>query len=257
MAAIYSRKRRNLLGSLAIVLVVVFLFLGIRHNEGRTVEMGLQGYGSQLVFSQPLPGLRAMFADPEGGPPNPIGHAIDLTFGMIVSVNAGQDADISHEDPKRFVDALLGAESVEVVFIQDLPLPDAQFQRLTTLKRLRELGLRSTKVTAAGIAAFKAERPDVTVVDLPPIGLPGTIPPPSPPDQSATEPAPEKKFTLPTLPSTLPGSDTPTPAAPPSATPNAPAPTTPPAVDPATPPPVPPSTTPPPVAPSTTPPPEN
>ncbi len=254
MAGIYSQKRRNVLGSLAIVLVVVFLFLGIRHNEGRTTELNLLGYGSKLVFSQPLPSLRAMFPDPEEGPPHPIGHAIDLTFGMIISVNAGADADISHDNPRLFVDALLRAENVEVVFIQDLPLTDPQFQRLTELKRLRELGLKSTKITAKGIAEFKAARPDVAVVEVPASGPPGTIPAPQPAQPTApAEPDPEK-FTLPSLPSTLPGNDPPIPVPPPPpADPNAPAPSTPPPVPPTTPP-----ATPPPVPPSsTTPPPEN
>ena len=48
--------------------------------------------------------------------------------------------------------------------MRDNPISDLSLEHLVKMKTLRELEIRQTKVTQAGVSKFKEQRPDVRVV---------------------------------------------------------------------------------------------
>jgi hypothetical protein len=68
-------------------------------------------------------------------------------------------------EPRKMVDSLRKAPNVEIVVFDGVSLMDASFRDIATYApKLRQLGLRKTKVTPDAIAEFKTRRPDVEVV---------------------------------------------------------------------------------------------
>jgi hypothetical protein len=164
----YPRRRRNILGMASVVMAVLFIVAAIRHNFNAARETRFFNLGAEAYFSRPFPDLSNWLARSSSKPiAKNLPVIIDRTFGNIVAVDFGKKFDVSNISADAATTEMLENDTVEVVMIDGLPMTDSQLAQLTALKRLRELGLRNTKVTPAGIARFQQARPDVTLQQLP------------------------------------------------------------------------------------------
>jgi hypothetical protein len=92
---------------------------------------------------------------------------IDRLFGKITAV--AFDPVMTPEGPvppSQQVEAVLKAPDLEVVLFNSVPLMDEFFLRLGQAPKLREIGLRKTKVTLSAIEKLKSQRPGLEVIEM-------------------------------------------------------------------------------------------
>ena len=83
-----------------------------------------------------------------------------------MTVDIGRKYDVSKVPTSSVMAELTSLRGLEVVMIDRLPLDDQHLMQFAGVKKLRELGLRNTKVTDEGVARLTAARPDLTVRNL-------------------------------------------------------------------------------------------
>ncbi|MGI8602711.1 MAG: hypothetical protein ACR2OZ_06885 [Verrucomicrobiales bacterium] len=156
--------RRNILGFCLLALALLLLVAAIRHNQTAAQEARLYNLGALVYLSRPWPQLTDRLArSPNDFIAHHGPHFIHRVFGEIVAVDFGKRHDVSTVPADRVVEQLVATKSLRVAMIDGLALDDAQLARLASMKNLRELGLRNTKVTADGTAQIKQMRPDLQV----------------------------------------------------------------------------------------------
>jgi hypothetical protein len=157
-------------GRLVLLAGMVALAGLVWHSRQDRLERRLTTLGGEAVYTR---GERAaLLADriqrtTKGRTSEAAPRVVDRLFGRIVAVHFGRTTDLRGSDPAALVQAIKAHPHLRTVLIDGVPLRDADLLRLVQeAPSLAELGLRNTEITEAGLAAARAKRPNLTILQL-------------------------------------------------------------------------------------------
>ncbi len=155
------RYQRSTFGIVLVLLACGVLALAFVHQRGVKKEQAITNLGGEVYYENSAGWLAARFK--RAGRPQ-LARAVDQMFGRIVTVDFGRELDLKDMAPAEVFEALKGAESLQVIMFDGIPLRDADLPRLAELPNLTQVGIANAKATAAGIEALRKQLPKLQIV---------------------------------------------------------------------------------------------